>query len=130
MKLTPEIYAGALFSAIQETVPKDHDRVLDNFVKLLAAHGSLSLYGRIEEAYRRLTTEQEGKRHATVTTAHELKLDAETLEALNRAASSKLEAEHKTDPQLIGGVVLKTGDLLVDGSLKNQLEKLRDQLTK
>lgn len=130
MKLTPEMYAEALFSALQETAPKDHDRVLDNFVKLLASHGALGLYGRIEEAYHRLTTEQEGKRHATVTTAHELELRAETLEALNRAAGSKLECEQRTDPRLIGGVVLRVDDLLVDGSLKSQLAELRNQLTK
>lgn len=51
-------------------------------------------------------------------------------EALGRFAGKKAEAEFETEPALLGGVRARMGDVLIDGSLKNQFEKLQEELTK
>jgi F0F1-type ATP synthase delta subunit len=50
MKFNSKQYAQALYEALQET--KDHDKVVDNFVKILAQNGDLSKHPEIERYYR------------------------------------------------------------------------------
>ncbi len=50
--------------------------------------------------------------------------------ALEKLSGKKLIATKRHDPELLGGVVAKVGDVVYDGSLRTQLRNLRDELTK
>jgi F-type H+-transporting ATPase subunit delta len=50
--------------------------------------------------------------------------------ALEKLSGKKVVVEKKQDPELLGGVVAKVGDVVYDGSLRTQLRALRDQLSK
>ncbi|MBX3159268.1 MAG: ATP synthase F1 subunit delta [Deltaproteobacteria bacterium] len=50
--------------------------------------------------------------------------------ALEKLSGKKIVVEKKEDPELLGGVVAKLGDVVYDGSLRTQLRALRDELTK
>ena len=50
--------------------------------------------------------------------------------ALSRRTGKQVELEVTVDPELLGGVVAKVGDLVFDGSLRTQLGQLRANLTK
>jgi F-type H+-transporting ATPase subunit delta len=49
-------------------------------------------------------------------------------EALGKATGKKVELKVLVDPSVIGGVVAKVGDTVIDGSVKRRLEKLKEQV--
>jgi F-type H+-transporting ATPase subunit delta len=49
-------------------------------------------------------------------------------EVLERVTEKKILLEAKTDPQIIGGVIAEVGDKVFDGSIRNQLQKMREKL--
>jgi len=62
-----------------------------------------------------------------------VKLDAAQSEKLSSALSTRLKRkvrmQNSIDPSLLGGAVVRAGDLVIDGSLKGRLERLATELT-
>jgi F-type H+-transporting ATPase subunit delta len=132
-KLTSNQYATALFEAVTETDPKDHDKVLDNFVKILAQNGDLGKYDEIDAEFRKLKLESQGIREAEVTIAKETELNHTIIKQLNDVVQAsglltKLEVKTKVDQSIIGGVVVRVDDTLIDASVKTQLNNLNQTL--
>jgi F-type H+-transporting ATPase subunit delta len=77
-----------------------------------------------------MVDQQAGRVRATVTSAGPLgEHQLERLrEAIGRMTGRSIVLEAKTDPSLIGGVVAQVGAKLLDGSLRTQLERMRDEL--
>src|SRR3989338_8278666 len=86
-------YAKALFDSLQETAPNDQDKVLDNFVKLLAANNDLRLFSEIESEFHKMELGQKGIKEAEVTTAKPLSRQNEQqiVVELNKLVDSKVE---------------------------------------
>lgn len=129
MKYNHRQYAQALYEAIADTKAKDHDVVIGNFIEALKKNGDLAEYEKIVEEYERYEMEQKGIREVEVTTSTETKLNKSLLDDLNEIVGKDISVKHKVDNSLIGGVVIRAGDTLIDGSVKHQLEKLRKNLT-
>lgn len=124
-----EQYAKALFDALQESKPEDHDKILDNFVRILSQNGDLKLYDLIEEAYKKLETADKGIKEVEITTAQPQK-SKEILEHLNKIVGNRVEIKERIDQEIIGGVVVRVDDTLIDGSIKNSLKQLRKAISK
>ena len=105
--------------------------VNQNFVKLLAENGRLILLAEIQELYEEFRAEAESKIEATVTSAYPLS-DAQQ-SAMTEALKKKLGCEvtliSETDKTLIGGVIIRAGDLVIDGSTKASIASLASALT-
>jgi F-type H+-transporting ATPase subunit delta len=73
-----------------------------------------------------------GRISADVASATELSAAqlAQLTSVLERISGKKIDVIKRLDPSLIGGVVAKVGDIVYDGSLRSQLQLLRDELTK
>jgi F-type H+-transporting ATPase subunit delta len=84
----------------------------------------------IARAYRDLTDAHVGRVRAEVTSAQEL--TPATLDRVRRSleqrTGKKVIIKSAVDPDLIGGVVARVGDLVLDGSVRTQLEDLRTRL--
>ena len=97
------------------------------FVGVVAANRRLFALGPIIRAYLAELARRRGEVTADVTTAH--KLDAaqtKALEAaLKKAVGGKVAIEHRVDPAILGGMVVKVGSRMVDSSLRTQLQKLK-----
>lgn len=128
MKLSPQQYAQALYEAVSETNPKDHDAVLDKFVKVLAQNGDLNKYSEIEKAYHVLENKQKGISAAEVTVAHEMELNSGIIKDLNNIVGQKLDIKTKVDEGLVGGLIIKVDETLIDASVKTQLNNLNSSL--
>jgi len=128
MRITSEQYAQALLDAVSETAPKDHDKVLENFAKVLLQNGDLDRYDEIEKEYHRLCLKQQGVREAEVTFAREMEINRDMLDILNKAVGGKVEFKKKIDENLIGGMVVRVDDTLLDASVKTQLDNLNRSL--
>ena len=48
--------------------------------------------------------------------------------ALESLSGKTVQMEQKEDPELLGGIVAKVGDVVYDGSLRSQLERMREGL--
>lgn len=129
MKFTNEQYAQALYDSISDTKAKDHDILIENFINILRANGDLSRYEQIIDEYEKYERAQKGITEVEVTTALDAKLNKELLDDLNKVVGKDIELKHKVDSNLVGGVVIRAGDTLIDGSVKHKLENLKDTLT-
>lgn len=97
-----------------------------NFLKLLAENRRLALLPEIAAQFAVLRAEAEGSADVEVSTAMELspeqlaRLGAALAQRLNR----KVQLTQKIDPALIGGAIVRHGDLVFDGSLRGRLERM------
>ena len=104
--------------------------VMSSFLKLLFDKGRFGFLGAINEFYQKLADDLKGVARASLVSANEL--SSEAVEKIRKALSKKtgkdIVLDIKTDPALIGGVVTKIGDLVLDGSIKTQLLNMRESL--
>lgn len=128
MRFTHEQYAHALYESFQDTKPKDHEKIIANFIEVLKANGDLSEYERIIDAFEVYDRQQKGIHQVEVTTAQDIELNKPLLNQLNEIVGGNIELKRKIDEKLIGGVVIKVDDTLIDGSVKRQLEHLENTL--
>ncbi len=101
-----------------------------NFVKVVAAHGRLDILRTILRVAEQLHDEAQGKVRVQVTTA--VPLDdrgaARVVERLRVLLGKEPSLTHKVDPELIGGIVIRSGDTVFDGSVASQLKELSEQM--
>jgi F-type H+-transporting ATPase subunit delta len=104
--------------------------VVRHFTLMLLERMRIDQLPAIARAYRELADVQIGRVRAVVTSAKPL--DASTLadvqRALERRTHKKVLLKTEVDPSLIGGIVARVGDLLLDGSLRTQLDTLRTRV--
>ncbi len=102
------------------------DQKHQNLVKLLAENARLRALPEIAHQFEIFRAEAAGKVEAEVVTAFDLTDEQE--KAITETLKSKLGRDvsitTRTDPSLIGGVVIKAGDIIIDGSMKSQLDSL------
>ncbi len=100
------------------------------FVQKLVTNRRQMLLPAIATEYHNLLDAAEGRVHARVTVSREF--DAAAREALTKALGTALKktvVPHVTvDPRILGGVVVRVGDTVMDGSVKRRLGKLRERL--
>jgi len=101
-----------------------------NLIMLLVNRGRLHLVADIAEQYHRRLDSHRGVEHADIVTAVPLAKDDETklAERLGRIIGKKVLVEPEVDPTLIGGVVVRVGGKLLDGSTRAKLEALKKDL--
>ena len=84
----------------------------------------------IAREFRRLYNRRAGIVEATATSALPLAEDevAALRSRLEQMTDGRVQLDMKVDPQLLGGVQVRIGDLLIDGSVRGRLERLRGRL--
>lgn len=101
-----------------------------NFLMILSENKRLTLLPEIVEAFEELKAAQEHAVDVTVTSAFEL-TDAQQ-ETLSQALKNKLQCDvrltGKVDQSLVGGVIIRAGDLVIDGSVRGKLAKLAEAM--
>jgi F-type H+-transporting ATPase subunit delta len=102
------------------------DQQQQNLVRLMAENGRLRALPEVAHQFETYRAEAEGKIEAEVTSAFALTSEQEQAitETLKRKLGRDVSITTSTDESLIGGVVIKAGDTIIDGSMKSQLESL------
>lgn len=121
------------FSAKRDLVKRflgDRTPYLLSFLDLIISKNRMSSVEQIRETYQRLLHADRGIEVAQVTTAVALARDEEERLAQRLAAitGKQVILELKVDPSILGGLVARIGDRVIDGSVMNKLKALRAEL--
>lgn len=115
---------------IDQAVP-EVSQLARNLVYLLSARGRLAIIGALAQEYQRLVDAHRGIEHAEVVTA--VALEEGDLKRLTSRLSSLLGKEvvvsARVEPDIIGGLIARIGDRLLDGSTRSQLVALKKILS-
>lgn len=100
-----------------------------NLVRLLVANDRLTVLPEIAALYEVRKNERQGRLDVHITTAYALQAAQKTAlaEALQRRLGREVTIAADKDPELIGGVCIRVGDLVIDGSVRNQLRQLASE---
>lgn len=106
------------------------DKIAANFLNLLVEKKRAEILPEIAEEFKIMVDSEKNISHGTVTSAVELsdELQAKVQATLEKITGKKVELSTSVDPSLIGGIVAKVGDLVLDGSIKTQLAGLKDSI--
>jgi F-type H+-transporting ATPase subunit delta len=102
-----------------------------NLITLLVRRGRIELLPQVAQAFARLDDARQEITHATVTSAAPLTPDEvqALTQRLEQSSGGRISLDVQVDPSLLGGLVVRVGDRLIDGSVRGRLERLRNQLT-
>lgn len=105
-------------------------REVRNFIAVLMRNGRLHAFNEVLAEYRREMDKRCGISEALITTARKLdETERRAIEAQASAiAGNKIRATFHEDSALVGGVVLRIGSTVYDGSVRGRLQKLKEQL--
>lgn len=101
-----------------------------NLIGLMLRRGRIEALPRLAAEFRRLDDERRVITHATATSASSLtpgEVRALT-QRLEQFTGGRVELDVQVDASLLGGLVVRVGDRLIDGSVRSRLERLRNQL--
>lgn len=107
------------------------DRTVRNFVAVVIAHLRLHELPEMIEAYLQRADEDNGVAEAEVTSARPLdEAGRRTLEAsiAQLTGGSSVRAVYREDPALLGGAVIRVGSTVYDGSVRGQLEQMKQRM--
>jgi F-type H+-transporting ATPase subunit delta len=101
-----------------------------NLITLMLRRGWIEQLPRVAAEFRRLDDQRRGVNRATATSALPLTPDEVTAltQRLERSTGGQVELDTEVDASLLGGLVVRLGDRLIDGSVRSRLERLRNQL--
>jgi len=105
-------------------------QAMATFLNFLFDKGRIGFLGNINDFFQKFADELKGVARASLVSATEL--SSETIDKIRSALSERtgkdIILEVEQDPELIGGIVTRIGDLVLDGSVKTQLLNMRESL--
>lgn len=98
------------------------------FTELICENGRIKLFGECVSEYEKMYRSASLVSNAKVTSAVELTADEKEklLEKLEKICGHKVVAEYETDESVIGGLVIRTDDILIDGSVETKLKQIKE----
>jgi len=112
------------------SVIADLDEQGKNLIQLLSENDRLSLLPEVSAQFEQLKADLQKTVEVAVTSAYEL--DEQQQQKLTQALSTKLGQDvsltTEIDKSIIGGVIIRTDDLVIDGSLRGRLAKLAEAM--
>ena len=101
-----------------------------NLIRLLAENGKLSLSAELLETFNDERAQREGRSDVSVASAFELTAEQQQTiaEAMKKRLGTEVSLSVSVDKDLIGGVVIRAGDLVIDASLRGRLQQLSQSL--
>ena len=127
----PLYNAGQRRQVLEKVIAKlELSKVMTSFLLLLFEKGRIGFIASINEFFQQLADELKGVARASLVSATELSSEAveKIRSALSKKTGKEIVLEVKQDPGLIGGIVTRIGDLVLDGSIRTQLLNMRESL--
>jgi F-type H+-transporting ATPase subunit delta len=108
------------------------DPAFDNFLRLLIENHRMPVVFRVRRAYEALWREENKLLPVQVTSA--IELDSKTVESIGERIGEqtgrKIDLSAEVEPDILGGIVVRVGNSVLDASIRNRLEQLRKQVAR
>jgi F-type H+-transporting ATPase subunit delta len=116
--------AQKAFAGLADTLKLDP--ITGNFLQVLGRNGRKGQLAQVTRLFRRLASEHRGEVTAEIVSAHPLTDDqlAALKSKLKARAGHDVTLDTLTDPQILGGLIVKLGSEMIDASLKSKLNRL------
>lgn len=128
----PAVPPEAKQEALRTMITGDEQQEVRNLLLLLLERDRLHQLPQIVDVFHTLVLEDRGIAIAIVTTAVELQ--PEELELIRyrvqQMVGKEIQITANVDPDIIGGIVVRIGDMLLDGSVRTQLKQLRQRMSR
>ncbi len=133
MKITPKQYANALYQSVSGGDDDQVNSVINNFINIIIENNDVSKIKKIIKQFGIIWNKEEGIVEAEVIGAR--KLDNKIIELLDNyivelTGAKKVIMREQVDKSILGGVVVRYEDKVLDGSLKTRLEELKSNMVK
>jgi F-type H+-transporting ATPase subunit delta len=128
---SPAVTPVAKHGVIEKIIARmGASKVLRNFLFVIADHQRTHILPEIVAAFQSVIRQRQGIAQAEISSAVELSAEqkAQLAQKLERLTGKKITAKYSLDPALLGGAVVRIGDTIYDGSLRNRLNELRARL--
>lgn len=128
--MSPNVSNERKRAAIAEMLPGDDQQLARNLAVMLTERQRIDSVPLLYEVFTDLVLESRGIAIANVTTAVEMTPEEAQVvrNGLRNIVGREVELRASVDPEIIGGMVARVGDQLVDGSILSQLHRLRLQI--
>jgi F-type H+-transporting ATPase subunit delta len=125
----PQIETSAKTRVLAE-VTRGGQPLLASTLQLMLVRGRFGAVTELHHAYDALAIVEEGVVEVEVTSAEELPADTEKkiVARVQEVTGRRVELARRVDPSILGGLVLRIGDVIVDGSVKARIRQLRRRL--
>ncbi len=126
----PKIGKSALLTLLLDICEGQIDQEGSNFLKLLIENNRLGLITAITEIFETYKAEDEGSIDVDVSTAFAFTKESKQSfnTTLEKTFGKKINMKIAVDSSLIGGVLVRAGDQVIDGSVRGQLQQLAQRL--
>lgn len=126
----PQVSVEQKNGVLQKALTGKAPRPFVLFVQKLVTNRRQMLIPEVAVEYHNLLDEAEGRVHArvTVSRAFDEAGRASIAKALSAALKKEVVPHVTVDPRILGGVVVRVGDTVMDGSVRRRLSRLRDRL--
>lgn len=125
-KISNKDYASALYELTKDLKGEKLRAAVTSFAKMLFRNGSAKRVDNIIAEFVRYSKKQEGVVGIEITSAKPLTTKAIT--EIKKFFGNKVEETQKIDKELLGGIKVRTDDLIFDGSIRKQLELLKQSI--
>lgn len=129
---SPAVDREAKHGVIEKLVARlGASKIVRNFLFVVTDHGRMHILPEIVESFQQVILKRQGIAEAEIFSAVELSAaqKAEFAFTLERMTGQRVEAKYSLDPSLLGGAVVRIGDAIYDGSVRNRLNEMRSKLT-
>jgi F-type H+-transporting ATPase subunit delta len=125
----PQLDPGTKADALEQLLG-GADELVRNFLRVVAEKGRSAELGEIIRELEALYAAEQAVLNVELTTAYELSDTeaGEIVSQIEKASGRTVAASRSVDPDLIGGIVLRAGTRLADGSVRGRLNRLRQEL--
>ncbi|MCU7833879.1 MAG: F0F1 ATP synthase subunit delta [gamma proteobacterium symbiont of Taylorina sp.] len=126
----PDIPREEIVSLFVDISKEAMDDKAVNFLKITAENGRLELIPEIADGFEIMLAEHEGSIEARVISAYAVNATQtkKIAAALKKKFGREVTIKTETDKSLLGGIIIRAGDVVIDGSVKTQLEKITHSL--
>ena len=118
-------------ASVLKAVDADAQPLVQNFLQVLVERGRIAEFLEIAEAFGERVARAEARLDVEAVTAIPLPDDLREriVERLQAKTNATVELTESVDPDVVGGLVLRVGEVVVDGSVRHRIEELRRELS-
>jgi F-type H+-transporting ATPase subunit delta len=128
---SPAVNKQAKHGVVEKLIARmGASKIVRNFLWVVIDHGRTAVLPEITVMFEEVVRQRQGVAKAEVVSAMELNpwQKTELLQTLERKTGKKIQATYSLEPGLLGGARVRVGDTVYDGSVRTQLEQMRERL--